>query len=221
MDITNFLDKQNLILNLKHSQAHYYPKAKVLSPNKIQVKGLFQKGAFTYYIPTTHRNSGYCISPDAIESIEVLQTKEKDKNFNSFEDFKSEFDTKYISESLIKELWDGHSSQHGGKYNRNDFRYLSGKGKRVAERFSNTFTGIGGEPTPAYHDGNSFLYHGQEYKVLRVSESADGKQGRDISISYQTNIPDRVFYSSEFPGCGNGQYFFLIGRHKVLHIEND
>jgi len=153
--------------------------------------------------------------------FENTESPEKDE-FKTYEEFEKQFDFKYTSKDFIMALWNETSPQHGGKYKKSDFKYLSGKGKKAAEDFDKKFSGVGQPVNNHYMDGNASLYDGKEYKVLKVKyySYVTGK-GRDITISYQTNIPNRVFYSSEFQGCGNGSYYFLVSKNKVLHYEND
>jgi len=47
--------------------------------------------------------------------------------------------------------------------------------------------------------------------------------GRDLSI--ETKLSEdgvfRAWYSSEYPGCGNGQYYLLISPQWAFHCEDD
>lgn len=50
-----------------------------------------------------------------------------------------------------------------------------------------------------------------------------GNQGRDLSVRVEAG-PDgmvRGWFSSEYPGCGNGDYWLIISPTTVLFIETD
>lgn len=55
------------------------------------------------------------------------------------------------------------------------------------------------------------------------SKTARGPQGRDLSASVQigTDGAVRAFYSSEFPGCGNGDYYLLLNPTTAIYYERD
>lgn len=156
------------------------------------------------------------------EKIEIVKNVKADKNndFSSYEEFKKQFDLRFISEEQIKKLYAENSCQTGQRYKRSDFKTVSAKGRRVVKNFLRKFKNIN-EPTEFYRDGNIKDYN-TPYKILSEKEYAFGNRGnaRDISISHQTNIP-MVFYSSEFAGCGNGSYYILVKSNKILHLEDD
>lgn len=154
------------------------------------------------------------------EKIEIVKNTKANKNseFATYEEFKKEFDLRFISEEQIKKLYSEESCQTGQRYKRSDFKTISAKGRRVVKDFLRKFKNIN-EPTLSYTPS---YYKDADYKVLSVKEYANGNRGnaRDISISHQTNIP-MVFYSSEFAGCGNGSYYILVKENKILHLEDD
>lgn len=150
-----------------------------------------------------------------IESYEPAFTSTYSIEFKNFEDFKKKFDTFFITEDEIKKLWNSKSSQHGGKYNKNDFRGLSPSGKYVMEKFLRNFKGInngGGTGYVAAYD--------ETHKSLREYHHAYSHTGRDIKIVHQTNL-DWVCYSSEYPGCGNGRYGLIANKNTYLWLEDD
>jgi len=56
----------------------------------------------------------------------------------------------------------------------------------------------------------------------RTSFSAMAPQGRDRSFSVATsNGETRAWFSSEFPGCGNGDYYLLINPTTAVFCERD
>ena len=82
------------------------------------------------------------------------------------------------------------------------------------EHFLNKFNAID-NPSDYYTERK------EGYKILNLRDDAwRGNGGRDISISHQTNI-DCVFWSSEFPGCGNGDYYIVANEKEVIFLERD
>jgi len=51
------------------------------------------------------------------------------------------------------------------------------------------------------------------------SYSAKGHQGRDRSI--EVSDEGRAWFSSEYPGCGNGDYYLLISPTTAIYYERD
>jgi hypothetical protein len=143
-------------------------------------------------------------------SVSVVRTAAAKNNaFESYEAFAKRFDLRFISESRIKELWTSGSSQHSGPYRRSDFRQISVAGKPVMQAFLLAFNRWD-KATDRYVDG----------RLYRAHYAREGTRGRDISIEHMAGR-DLVHYASEFPGCGNGQYYIVVNANTVLHIEND
>ena len=155
---------------------------------------------------------------EALEHIIELKFKSRIANiqFNSYEQFKKKFDTRFITEKVIKELWDGTSAQHGGKYNKNDFRKIGKVGKDVLFRFLAHFKSLDTH-TEYYRESTQYDI---PVWVLRREHRTDHRIGRDISISHQTNI-DMIHYSSERSGCCNGRYGLLVNENEYLWLEDD
>ena len=149
--------------------------------------------------------------------ITKLEFIHDDYEFKSYEEFKKKFDTRFINESQILNLWSGTSSQHGKKYNKKDFRKISKRGKEVMDRFLKHFTNIN-ECNEHYH--KSDLYKNEEVFILKAKHDSWTNSGRDITISHQTNAP-HIFYSSEYHGCLNGRYGLVANKHEFLHLEDD
>lgn len=156
-----------------------------------------------------------------IESYEPVLTSRsgpRSVEFKSYKEFRRRFDTRFISEEEIKKLWNSKSAQHGGKYNRNDFKKLSPNGKRLMERFLRNFKDInnGG--------GTGYIHRkwddGTEYDILYEHTPSYSGKGRDLSISHQTNCPF-IHYSLEYPGCGNGRYGIIANESTYLWLEDD
>jgi hypothetical protein len=136
--------------------------------------------------------------------------------FESYDQFKAKFDMLFVTEDEIQSLWNGTSCQHGGKYKKSDFHRIGPQGLRVLKEFLEHFKGIngGGEGCPGYTK-----YDDTHYTLDRRYHSYHNL-GRDIHISHQTNVP-RVFYSSEYPGCGNGRYGMVANTKEFLWLEDD
>lgn len=144
---------------------------------------------------------------DKIVGVEFLSPK-KDA-FASFEEFARRFDRRFVSEEKLRELWNGTSGQHGGKYRPSDFRTIGPRGRQVVQDFLRHYVDTKGGG-PAYDfDG----YHATRYRSCH-------HLGRDISVSHLAGN-GLVWYSSEFHGCGNGSYYMLATEKTVMHIEND
>jgi len=139
--------------------------------------------------------------------------------FRNYDQFKAKFDLKFITESEIQKLWDGKSGQHGGKYRLSDFRRLGPKGQYVLKAFLDDFKGLG-KVGPAYRDTPT----GGNYKVVSAHYSSPSRCGstfgRDITISCNS-CSSHVYYSSEYPGCGNGRYGLLVNKKEFLWLEDD
>jgi len=148
--------------------------------------------------------------------ITKLEFIDENYEFKSYEEFKKKFDTRFINESQILNLWSGTSSQHGKKYNKKDFHKISKRGK-VMERFLTNFTNIN-EHNEHYY--KSDLYKDEDVFILKARHDSWANSGRDISISHQTNAP-HIFYSSEYHGCLNGRYGLVANKNEFLHLEDD
>lgn len=170
------------------------------------------------YAPRRNPRKGFAFhETHLITKLEFVpeSTEKKKQNFKSFEDFKKKFDLRFIKEDQILKLWNEKSNQHGGQYNRKDFRKIGKRGKEVMKRFLRTFTSI--------HEKNRF-YHESQYDdgvwVFSERYQSSHRLGRDISICHQTNCP-HVFYSSEYHMCGNGRYGIVANEKEFLWLEDD
>lgn len=173
-------------------------------------------GYFCYGYKKNSRR-GRCIDSEIshIIKIELLDTTPKE--FKSYEEFKARFDPRFITEDGIKSLWNSKSSQHGGKYNRNDFKSISKRGREVLNRFLTHFTKIH-EINEHYTISNA--WKDEKVLVYKAKHHSYHHRGRDISISTNTKAP-YIFYSSEYPGCLNGHYGLLVNKNTYLYLEKD
>ena len=187
-----------------------------VTSDQVTFNHLFKsRGGTLCYSPRSNGRSGWPVS--SLDKIVFYELKLKNAEFKDYEEFRMKFDPMFISEDKIKVLWDGKSGQHGGKYNKGDFRKLSRYGQQLMRRFLTNFKGIDAEPGEAYSVK-------EDHKSLSVTHYSTGSQnsnwGRDITISHQTNVP-LVYYSSEYPGCGNGRYGLIANKNTYLWIEDD
>lgn len=170
-----------------------------------------------FYMFKRGGRSGYQISMDNIRSYEpVISTAHK---FDSFEDFKKQFDLYFITEEYIKTLWEEKSPQHGERYKPSDFKPVSRSGKEALSMFLRRFKGISNTDTESY---TRRTFEGNEYWTASGYYHGTGgsSTSRDISISHRMGSPV-VHYASEYHGTGNGTYGILVSRSKYLWIEND
>jgi len=181
------------------------------------------QGNFCYGLKRRSRK-GYVFQTHAsnIKEVELLPLDNNPSQFKSYEEFKARFDPRFIKEEGIKSLWNSTSGQHGGKYNRSDFRKMGKTGLRVMRRFLLNFTNINDEPkqTYPYHQSNLWPERKEPVWVYSEKHHTDHRLGRDISISYQSNSP-YLFYSSEYQGCCNGDYGLIVNKNTYLYLEKD
>lgn len=209
------------ILKGKHgdSKIRIVYKANVHNGEKLEsiekefsCNSLFVKNDRIYYTKRKNARSGYSI-PFSITSIllieEDLKSIKPDKM--TFKSFEKKFDKRFISDEKIKKLFE---DGYGLKSN---FKPIGKKGKRVMKKFLSCFKNIS---TSTEHYNKSSYSDCDVIKVWEYSDDYTQKKGRDISISHQTNI-DMVYYSSEYPGCGNGSYYIVANEKVVLYLEDD
>lgn len=152
------------------------------------------------YAVKHNNNRGYIFNSfDKIVSFEPIITTKRKDTFDSYEEFEKRFDLKFITKNEIQKLWNSTSAQHGGKYNRSDFRPLSKAGRQVMKMFLQKYVGLDG---PSADSGRICFTR------------------RDITISFSKDR-EFVYYSSEYPGCGNGSYGIVANEHCWLHLEDD
>jgi len=176
------------------------------------------RGNFCYgYKKNSHSGCPLSLRED-IKEIEFLSNIPLE--FSSYEKFKARFDPRFIKEEGIKSLWDSKSGQHGGKYNKGDFKSIGKQGLRLMKRFLNHFEDINkpNKETPPYH--KSSLWPDQTVWVYSEKYYTNHQLGRDISISYQSNSP-YIYYSSEYKGCSNGHYGLIVNENTYLYLEKD
>jgi len=178
---------------------------------------LFEKNGNLYYKQRRTARTGRPISTYLIESWEPIPRRSTE--FRDYQEFAKKIDRRFMDEKGIKDLWNSKSGQHGGQYRPNDFRKLSKTGIRLVKEFMHYFNGIDAEPSEGYRDVSE-----GDNKVLSRKHYSTGQMnsqfGRDITVSHQTNIP-RVYWSSEYPGCGNGRYGLLVNEREYLWLEDD
>ena len=119
----------------------------------------------------------------------------------NYEKFAARFDRRFISDSMIQDLWNSKSAQHGGKYDLSDFHKIGPKGKRVLDLFLRLFIDINTEGSCYFER----TIEEKKFKTLSQRLGSHHHLGRDITIEHTLGIP-RVSYSSEYHNCANGRY---------------
>jgi hypothetical protein len=166
-----------------------------------------------YYKTSTCGRHGHDFEDLEDKIVRYEPVIQKDSNFESYEQFKAKFDPQFITENYIKSLWNGTSSQHGGKYRKSDFHFIGEVGRKVLKRFMQNFKGV------ANHFVTPDPYPG--YKRSYVERHTTTKHpGRDITIEHNAG-GEVVFYQSEYAGCGNGRYGLVANKNQFLHLEDD
>lgn len=167
------------------------------------------------YLPTRKGRTGYLFpSLDTVIKYEpVIETPREDREFDSYEQFKARFDLFFITEGEIQRLWNGKSSQHGGKYRPSDFHRIGPKGKQALSNFLRFFKGINSTDHTGYRTVEDRQYLQEKYRSYH-------QFGRDISIEHNAKN-EFIFYSSEYHNCGNGRYGLLANKKCFLWLEDD
>ena len=151
-----------------------------------------------------------------IEKYEIVIPTEH--AFADFEQFKAKFDPRFMTETEILRTWNLNSPQHGGKYDKRDFHRIGSKGKIALRQFLNNFSSVNETSNEKYSVGigEGSVYVRGNFNSMSCNEHF----GRDIKIEHKLGLP-YVWYTSEFPGCGNGSYGLLANEKEWLHVEND
>lgn len=224
-----FTDKLTPYENIARLSRYFLIKAFFTEPIFIRDKGDVTEHIFNFFFISTNDRLCYAKRKNArrgypfyyydkIKRIEFIH-KESSHEFKSFESFKKRFDTRFITEDAIKDFWNGKSSQHGGKYNKDDFKKIGKVGKGLMKRFLTHFEDIN-KPKKEYPYHKSNAFPTQDIYVYSEKYHTDHRLGRDITISHQSNAP-YVYYSSEYQGCGNGTYGIVVNENTYLWLEND
>jgi|WetSurMetagenome_2_1015567.scaffolds.fasta_scaffold50361_2 hypothetical protein len=179
--------------------------------------GFFQHGNDLCYLFKGNGRHGQYLPMQLIESYEPVLTSVN--IFNSLEEFKKKFDTFFITDELIEQLYTEKSAQTGAKYCPSDFKPVSTAGKEALRQFLMNFKGVSNTDRNDYRE-----YTGSSGNIYYTCNGSyygrGGSTSRDIRISHQFGF-NRVSYSSEFHGCGNGRYGILATRSTYLWLEDD
>lgn len=159
----------------------------------------------------TRTRAAYIYSMPSINKIVKVDVEAAASDtFSTFEQFAARFDPRFVTQNFLKALWPESSPQHGARYRPSDFKPIGPKGRTVVRRFLAQFVSVDDTNPDRAERGE-----------IRVRENARcERKGRDITISHPYGEP-KVMYSSEFPGCGNGSYYFLATENTVMHYVND
>lgn len=159
----------------------------------------------------TRTNAAYIYSMPSLNKIVKVDVEAAAADeFSSFEQFAARFDPRFVTQDFLKVLWSETSPQHGARYRPSDFKPIGPKGRKAVQRFLAQFQSVDDVSPERAERG--------EIRIREVARSE--KRGRDITISHPAGAP-KVFFSSEYPGCGNGAYFFLATEKTVMHYVND
>jgi hypothetical protein len=210
--------KQKIILSFSRP-VEVSKDSRRMTVESLVINGVFTgegSGQFCYLTPRQSRRGYLFTYPMVLHYLNAKLTKDNSENllFKHLEDFSKKFDRRFISEDLIKQLYEEGKTSEGRPWLRTDFKRLGDKGESVMERFLGQFTDI--NTKTVYYFPTTYSPDG--YLSSR-RDSWNGK-GRDISISHSVGS-NKVFFSSEYPGCGNGQYYLVANEKEVLHLEND
>ena len=189
--------------------------------------GFFLHGSTLCYKVKTGGRRGYHFpSLDLVSSYEPVIDGLVDKTqaFATLEQFTKKFDPLFISDAEILRLWNGTSSQHGGKYVPADFHKIGPVGRKVLEDFMRRFNGVANTDHASYRESVSHDHTGKQPPTstyyLEAEHQSYRSPGRDIRISHRLGL-GYVHYSSEFSGCGNGRYGLVANRSEFLWLEDD
>jgi hypothetical protein len=183
--------------------------------------GFFLHGSTLCYTIKRGGRRGYPFPVALIDRYEPVidGLVDKTKAFATFEQFSKKFDPLFITATEIQRLWNGTSSQHGGKYIPADFHKMGPVGRKVMVEFLRQFNGVTNTDTASYResvgqDGKPSTYY------LSAEHQSYRHPGRDIRISHRMGL-GYVHYSSEYAGCGNGRYGLVASRSEFLWLEDD
>lgn len=196
-------------------------RKKIFNVSEYVFPEFFCHGDRLYFKSKRGGRTGLQLSLDRIKSYEpVLSTLNE---FNNYEQFKKKFDLFFITEELIKELWEGTSAQHGGKYQPSDFKPVSKAGKEALQQFLRTFRGVDSTDTTGYTERQPWEQGGSPYHILYghyFGRNSDCHFSRDVDVSHQLGL-NRVHYSSTQTGGGHERNGILATRSTYLWLEDD
>jgi hypothetical protein len=195
-----------------HTNEHIFNCITTAQGTGMLLYGTSRKARRGYYFPDLSTVTKY--EP----VIDSPQIRNRTRTFEDYEQFKAKFDPFFITETEILRLWNGTSSQHGGKYMPADFHKIGPRGKHVLERFLKSFKGITSTDYAGYRVTENKGVMTQAYLV--ESYNSCHHLGRDIKIEHRAGN-DFVWYSSEYSGCGNGRYGLIANRNEFLWLEDD
>jgi hypothetical protein len=191
-------------------------------------KGFFRnnalEGAPIYYKTSSTGRHGHDFEDLESKILRYEPVIQKDSrykdDFESYEQFKAMFNPLFITENMIKSLWNSTSGQHGGQYRKSDFHHMGKVGREVLKRFMQNFKGVSNfneKDCPGYSRN---MRNPEDNFDLIEKHHSSRHPGRDITIQH-TGGYDRVFYSSEFHNCANGRYGLVANKNQFLHLEDD
>jgi hypothetical protein len=190
--------------------------------SKKTYRQVFQQNGRWWGNVKRNARKGYSISCNEyagdIITIERDPKAGRHEGFKTLAEFMVMFNPRFITLEKISELW--HNGIDGAKtteIKRSKFKKIGKEGKTLMKRFLEKFDSVN-RITEHY----MVSPHG-EYKVLmekRYSSSSSMRIGRDIGVEHSEGN-GMVFWSSEYPGCGNGSYYIVANERTILHLEDD
>ncbi len=161
-------------------------------------------------------SSGYHLSDEIYQNIASWKVDIIDDSM-TFEEFRNKFDKRFITEKELKLSWENGSAQHGGEYQRTDFKTMSKRGRDKFKQFLEKFHSITC-PTEEYEEGYSPVTSNKD--SLRTNYTPYGDTGRTIGISHEYPRP-YILYVTENARGGREQCYIVANKNEVLHLEND
>lgn len=195
------------------------PVEVVISRMRQTVKVMHNVGFFIggnggiYYMDARSKRRGFSINH--MPTHKILQMEEKIKKVHSpIENAKTIL--KKIHANVWDELKEEMQEVIDGKFNQDFEWHFKGKLKfvSIASKIPKH------ERQWAMKAIKDAFENKKEY---RWSKTADAPQGRDLKINIEKGGDDkfRAFFSSEFPGCGNGHYYILLNPTTAIYYEAD
>lgn len=175
--------------------------------------GFFISGGHICYLTSRQKRHGYYIHGSDLMYIKSLELVPK-----------STYDTRKNAKSILKKIHPNawlpikHELEafiNGEKEENEMHEYCKGK----VRYYSQSIKKLLGESE--YNKLVESFEEQTPYKWSRPSYSRGN--GRDLSISCEINNDGlyRAYFSSEFKGCCNGDYYLLLNPNKAIFYERD
>lgn len=210
---TSLKEDERVIIH--YSQPQYIHGKKVME--YIIPKLFISDGERLCYAYRKNARWGYAIYEilkNAVAVSVIKDSKLTDGEFSSFQEFRDMFDPRFISEEEVRRLYEKGSTAYNRPWRRSDFRKISGTAAQVMKRFLEKFVDI--YTKTEHYKVDKYSPQGRLDEYHKTWHHA----GRDITVSHDFG-KKWVSWSSEFQGCGNGDYYLVADKNTVLFIESD